>query len=173
MERSITDAAILQGRLIGIDHSDPATPRSDGKLTEDYSVYLDSNGLSGSIIGVSSNDTKDFYEFEEYDQELFEGVIHTLRDKGTIVKEVDIPSYHRDWNYGVMLYEYLYAKLEDLYFSQEQGGIDFTLKKYNLDAILFPSYIGSTICAKAGYPSIAVPAFEQATKHRKSPILKK
>lgn len=73
-------------------------------------------------------------------------------------------------------------------------------KKYNLDAILFPSYIGSTICAKAGYPSIAMPAgymdngrpfgitlasaafsegaliklayaFEQATKHRKIPNL--
>ncbi|MFC6039955.1 hypothetical protein ACFPYN_11035 [Paenisporosarcina macmurdoensis] len=51
-------------------------------------MYLDSNGLNGAIIGVSSNDTKAFYEFEEYDQELFEGVIHTLRDKGTIVKEV-------------------------------------------------------------------------------------
>jgi len=79
-------------------------------------------------------------------------------------------------------------------------GIDFSLKKYDLDAIIFPSYIGSTICAKAGYPSIAVPAgcmesgrpfgitfastafsegiliklayaFEQATKHRKCPIL--
>ncbi|MCW4578537.1 hypothetical protein OMW63_21835 [Bacillus pacificus] len=95
--------------------------------------------------------------------------------------------------------EYLNARLEDIYFSQEQG-IDFALEKYNLDAILFPSYIGSTICAKAGYPSIAIPAgymdsgrpfgitlastafregtliklayaFEQATKHRKSPNL--
>lgn len=74
------------------------------------------------------------------------------------------------------------------------------MEKYNLDAILFPSYIGSTICAKAGYPSIAIPAgymesgrpfgitiasnafsegiliklayaFEQATKHRKIPNL--
>ena len=53
--------------------------------------------------------------------------------------------------------EYLNARLEDIYFSQEQG-IDFALEKYNLDAILFPSYIGSTICAKAGYPSIAIPA---------------
>jgi amidase len=79
-------------------------------------------------------------------------------------------------------------------------GIDFTLKKYDLDAIVFPSYIGSTICAIAGYPSIAVLAgymesgrpfgvtfagtafsegvliklayaFEQATKHRKCPNL--
>ncbi|MEG0439276.1 MAG: amidase, partial [Solibacillus sp.] len=93
--------------------------------------------------------------------------------------------------------KYLNAKLEDLYFSQEQG-IDYVLKKYDLDAIVFPSYIGSTISAKAGYPSIAVPAgymangrpfgitfagtafsegnlikfafaFEQATKHRIAP----
>ncbi|RPF57020.1 amidase family protein [Aquisalibacillus elongatus] len=93
--------------------------------------------------------------------------------------------------------EYLKAKIEDLYFSQDKG-IDYTLNKYNLDAILFPSYVGSTICAKAGYPSIAVPvgymesgrpfgvtfvgtayseetlikiayAFEQTTKSRKVP----
>lgn len=93
--------------------------------------------------------------------------------------------------------EYLKARSEDLYFSQEKG-IDYTLQKYNLDAIVFPSYIGSTISAKAGYPSIAVPAgymnsgkpfgitfagtafsegiliklayvYEQATKHRISP----
>jgi amidase len=95
--------------------------------------------------------------------------------------------------------EYLQAILDDLYFSQEQG-IDLALQKYQLDAILFPSYIGSTISAKAGYPSIALPAgymgngkpfgitfaggafseadlikfgyaFEQATKHRKKPVL--
>lgn len=53
--------------------------------------------------------------------------------------------------------DYLNSKIEDLYFSQEQG-IDFALKKFDLDAIVFPSYIGSTISAKAGYPSIATPA---------------
>ena len=97
--------------------------------------------------------------------------------------------------------EYLTSKIEDLYFSQEQG-IDYALEQYKLDAILFPSYIGSTISAKAGYPSIAVPAgymdsgrpfgitfsgtafsegilikiafaFEQATKHRKAPKFEK
>ena len=53
--------------------------------------------------------------------------------------------------------KYLNALLEDLYFSQEEG-IDYALSNYRLDAILFPSYIGSTISARAGYPSIAVPA---------------
>ncbi|WP_336883782.1 amidase family protein [Priestia koreensis] len=93
--------------------------------------------------------------------------------------------------------DYIHAKLEDLYYAQEEG-IDYTLKKYGLDAIVFPAYLNSTISAKAGYPSIAVPAgyqasgrpfgitfaggafsekkliqlayaFEQKTKHRKSP----
>ncbi|MEH7884299.1 amidase family protein [Bacillus sp. JJ1609] len=95
--------------------------------------------------------------------------------------------------------EYLLSKLEDIYYSQEQG-IDYALRKYGLDAILFPAYICSTICAKAGYPAITVPAgymengrpfgitfastafsegtliklayaYEQATKHRKPPKL--
>lgn len=61
--------------------------------------------LKWSKIGVFSHVTKYFYEFKEYDQELFADVIHTLRDKGTIVKEVDILSYHRGWDYGLMLNE--------------------------------------------------------------------
>ena len=141
--------------------------------------------------------------------------ILALKEEGAIViEEIEIPSFHREWSWGVPIYElrhsldnylsklpsylpvhsiseliqfnknnpektlkygqdkleyreslpntlrnpeYLKAKLDDLYFSQEQG-LDFTLNKYNLDAIVFPSYIGSTISAKAGYPSIAIPA---------------
>ncbi|GGE79386.1 Asp-tRNA(Asn)/Glu-tRNA(Gln) amidotransferase A subunit family amidase [Priestia taiwanensis] len=95
--------------------------------------------------------------------------------------------------------DYLNARVEDIYFSQKEG-IDAALETYDLDVILFPAYIGSTISAKAGYPSIAVPAgymesgkpfgitfastaytegmliriayaFEQATKHRRKPRL--
>ena len=45
----------------------------------------------------------------------------------------------------------------DLYHSKQQG-IDFALEKYELDAILFPSDEGCEISAKAGYPTIAIPA---------------
>jgi amidase len=93
---------------------------------------------------------------------------------------------------------YLKALEEDLYYSTEQG-IDFCLKEHQLDAIVFPNNFGAGIPAKAGYPSITVPAgytsegepvgitftgtafseptliklgyaYEQATKHRKPPI---
>lgn len=79
-------------------------------------------------------------------------------------------------------------------------GIDYALKEFQLDVILFPSEEGSHISAKAGYPTIAVPAgytsegepvgitfagtaysepelievayaFEQLTKFRKAPVL--
>lgn len=255
--RTVTDAAILLTALSGVDRFDPATYKSEGRVEQDYSIYLDSKGLRGAKIGVYNNVTSDFLNSDEYDDELFNNVIDSIRDQGAeIFKDIDIPSFHRNWKWGVTLHEmkhslnnflsqlppslpvhsiteliefnkgikdkalkygqnkleqreplsntlrspeYLLAKLEDIYYSQEQG-IDLALKKYDLDAILFPSYIGSTICAKAGYPSIALPAgymksgrpfgitfagtafsegkliklayaFEQATKLRLSPIL--
>ncbi|ARJ21738.1 amidase [Bacillus mycoides] len=255
--RTVTDAAILLGSLTGVDEKDVATHKSEGMAYQDYTSYLDANSLKGAKIGVYSNAPKDYYENGEYDEKLFEETIQVLRSEGaTVVEDIDIPSFHREWSWGVPLYElkhsldnylsklpstipvhsiselmefnkniaeralkygqtklerrkdfpntlrnpeYSNARLEDIYFSQKQG-IDFALEKYNLDAILFPSYIGSTICAKAGYPSIAMPAgymdngrpfgitlasaafsegaliklayaFEQATKHRKIPNL--
>jgi amidase len=89
----------------------------------------------------------------------------------------------------------------DLYHSTKQG-IDYALDKYDLDLIVFPSEEGSHISAKAGYPSIAVPAgfttegepvgitfagtaysepllieaayaYEQLTKFRRAPVLAK
>lgn len=255
--RTVTDAAILLGSLTGFDKGDPATYKSEGISLQDYTIYLDSNGLKGARIGVFNNASDDYLQSGEYDKTLFINVLQTLRGEGAdVIEDIEIPSYHREWSWEVSIYElkhslgnylsqlpsyvpvhsfteliqfnkqheqralkygqgkleyretlpntlrnpeYLNAKLEDLYFSQDMG-IDFTLKKYNLDAIIFPSYIGSTICAKAGYPSIAIPAgymesgkpfgitfagaafsegiliklayaFEQATKHRKPPKL--
>ncbi|MGE7999764.1 amidase family protein [Lysinibacillus sp. NPDC093190] len=257
MARTVTDAAILLGALTGVDQEDVATYKSERRLYKDYIKFLDAAGLIGARIGVYNNASKAYYDSGEYDETLFNNAIQVLREQGAdIIEGIEIPTFHRDWKWGVPLYElkhslnnflvnlpshmpvhsiseliqfnirskekslkygqdklesrenlpntlrdseYLNAKLEDLYFSQEQG-IDYTLKKYELDAIIFPSYIGSTISAKAGYPSIAVPAgymkngrpfgitfagtafsedvliklafsFEQATKLRKAPKL--
>lgn len=95
--------------------------------------------------------------------------------------------------------EYLESRAEDLKKSQVEG-IDYVMKEYRLDALLFPANYGAAIAAKAGYPSICVPggytkdgvplgvtftgsayseptlirvgyAYEQATKHRVPPVL--
>ncbi|GHI00250.1 amidase [Neobacillus kokaensis] len=97
--------------------------------------------------------------------------------------------------------KYIETLAFDQYHAKVQG-LDFALNKYNLDAIVFPADEGSIISAKAGYPSIAVPAgyteagepvgitfarnafsepvlieaayaYEQATKFRKPPLLEK
>ncbi|OXM13306.1 amidase family protein [Paenibacillus herberti] len=107
--------------------------------------------------------------------------------------------YHSQFDTPLKNPQYILGSITDLYYSQNMG-IDYTLETHGLDAILFPSYVGADISAKAGYPSIAVPAgfqsngrtfgitfagtafseskliqiayaFEQKTKHRKMPNL--
>ncbi|WP_404451075.1 amidase [Virgibacillus necropolis] len=94
--------------------------------------------------------------------------------------------------------EYITDRLTDLRISQEK--IQEVINEHRLDTIFFPNNDGSSIAARAGYPSITVPAgytnagkpvgatftgqafsegklieiayaYEQATNHRKSPIL--
>ncbi len=52
---------------------------------------------------------------------------------------------------------YNYTRAEDLRLSRQRG-IDATLKKHKLDALVMPMYWGAQIGAKAGYPSVCVPA---------------
>lgn len=95
--------------------------------------------------------------------------------------------------------EYLRARGNDLQWSRTKG-IDRVMLEHQLDALVFPADYGSGIAAKAGYPSINVPAgftdegepvgvtftarafeegkliamgysFEQATKYRRPPVL--
>jgi len=53
--------------------------------------------------------------------------------------------------------EYAGARQLDLQ-TAKTNGIDAYLAEYKLDAILFPSNFGAGIAAKAGYPSVTVPA---------------
>jgi amidase len=53
--------------------------------------------------------------------------------------------------------EYLQSLEQDQYLSTEQG-IDAALEEHDLDAIVFPNNFGAGIPAKAGYPSVTVPA---------------
>lgn len=53
--------------------------------------------------------------------------------------------------------EYIQSRTKDLQLSTTEG-IDKVMNKHKLDALIFPSYTGVEIIAKAGYPSITVPA---------------
>ncbi len=53
--------------------------------------------------------------------------------------------------------EYVSARQMDLQASRELG-LDTYMNRYRLDAVLFPATAGAAIAAKAGYPSVQVPA---------------
>jgi amidase len=53
--------------------------------------------------------------------------------------------------------EYVLARAADLRASRAQG-LDAYMSRYRLDAVLFPGAAGAAIAAKAGYPSVQVPA---------------
>ena len=215
MARTVTDAAILLGALAGKDENDSATWKNPNSNL-DYTTFLDGDGLKNATIGIFRNATIDRYrDTDEYDAELFEDAVIKLQQAGAnIVEDIEIPSFHREWGWNKINYEfkhsvenylqslpphipvhslrelidwneqnaeralkygqnllehkeqldkplknskYIVEVISDLYQSQNNG-IDYAVNKYGLDAILFPSYVGADISARAGYPSIAVPA---------------
>lgn len=73
----------------------------------------------------------------KYGQELF---VHADEHNGTLTEP-----------------QYLNSLLSNLERSRVRG-IDAALKEHKLDALLFPGYQGADIAARAGYPSVVVPA---------------
>jgi amidase len=55
MARTVADAAILLGRMVGIDPDDPATKSAVRVRTRDFTKSLDRDGLNGARIGVARN----------------------------------------------------------------------------------------------------------------------
>src|SRR5207248_1520185 len=53
--------------------------------------------------------------------------------------------------------EYKSARAMDLRAAKQQG-LDAYIGAHQLDAVLFPGWSGASIAAKAGYPSVQVPA---------------
>lgn len=212
MARTVEDAAILLGALIGIDPTDPVTYRSKNKTHSDYTKFLDKNGLNGARIGVPKYIYKDL-EGEEL--KMMSKCISEIKQLGAeIVEDKDLVSYEEINDYDVLEYEfksdlnaylstlggaskmkslkdiieynnnhadqalkygqiilekcesisgtltepkYIIAKLQDLRLSTTDG-MDAFMTENKVDAILYPSTAGVSMAAKAGYPSIAVPA---------------
>ncbi len=255
MTRTVEDAAILLTAIAGVDSMDSATLINIGSTREDYTEYLDKNGLNGARIGMP----KDYYHDELTDEmrAIMTEVAELIKSLGAEVIDndnIDTARKHDSWD--VLVYEfksdlnsylasqgqnapvkslreiieynmkhpkealkygqkllldsektsgtltepvYINQKLKDLVLSQTEG-IDAYMERNQLDAILFPTSWGCDISARAGYPSIALPAgflssgepfgitfaargfeedvlirvgyaFEQASKRRRPPVI--
>lgn len=90
MARCVADAAALLGAMAGSDPEDEATESTRGKSREDYTRFLDPDGLQGARIGVARNNG--FGDSEETDA-IVEAAIEQVRQAGAeVVDPTDIPN---------------------------------------------------------------------------------
>lgn len=103
MARTVTDAAILLGALTGVDPRDDATEASHGQSHQDYTAFLDPNGLRGSRIGVARR----FFQSDTLSAKLLEAALDEMTQHGaTLVDFKDDIGRAGDAEEVVLQYEF-------------------------------------------------------------------
>ena len=104
MARSVQDAAICLGFLTGIDENDKKTIKSLNNTYEDYTQFLNKNGLKNKRIGVYTgplglNDKVD---------SLFKKSVELIKEMGAEIIEIKTVSSSeaRNHSFQVMIHEY-------------------------------------------------------------------
>lgn len=106
MARTVADAAVLLGAMAGVDERDEATRASRGKAAEDYTKFLDPDGLKGARIGIYHPRSLD-------DNPWVVGVLQeavaAMKERGAVIIDpVEIESANKlgEDGYEVLLYEF-------------------------------------------------------------------
>ncbi len=116
MARTVADAAAVLGAMTGVDPADPATEASRGRVEDDYTRFLDPEGLRGARIGVA----RQYMGAHDRVDDLMEEALARISGLGaTVVDPTDIPTRGEMGgpSYRMMLYEFkagLNAYLEGL-----------------------------------------------------------
>src|SRR5690349_11455378 len=105
MARTVTDAAILLSALTGEDTRDSATRESRGKALNDYTQFLDKDGLRGMRLGIA----RKHFGFSERVDKLMSDLLAEMKKLGAVlVDPADIPTTGKfdDSEFEVLLYEF-------------------------------------------------------------------
>lgn len=86
MARTVADAAILLGVLIGMDKNDSITSQSN-QGAKDYTKFLDKNGLKGTKIGVA----RQFLGRSAKADAVTEPHLQVLKDAGATLVDISFP----------------------------------------------------------------------------------
>ncbi len=103
--RTVKDAAILLGALSAFDPTDAETHLKNGEIFNDYTQFLNANGLSGKRIGIVAEMTG----FNTKVDELFKQAADILKAKGAeIVDELNFENLRKadELSSQVLLYEF-------------------------------------------------------------------
>ena len=88
--RTVTDAAILLGAIVGIDGDDATTRSSAGRYTRDYTKFLDPDGLRGARIGVPR---EVYFGYSDKADAIAEAALARMRKMGAkIIDPANIPT---------------------------------------------------------------------------------
>jgi amidase len=121
MARTVRDAAILLGALAGSDSRDAATAEANAKLHQDYTQFLDPNGLKGARIGVA----RKYFGFSDSVDALMNHVIDEMKSAGAVIVDpADLESFGKfdDTELLVLMYE-LKADLNAYLASRPGAGV--------------------------------------------------
>ena len=104
MARTVRDAAIFLGALVGVDSADEKTLASQGKFYRDYTQFLKEDGLKGKRIGLYKGPLGINYKVDT----LVYKAVDFLKSQGAEIIEIDEISSGNvgDYSFEIMLYEY-------------------------------------------------------------------
>ena len=146
MARTVQDAAVLLGALTGVDAADPVTKESEGKFLNDYTKFLDKDGLKGKRIGIEKSHL-------DVHEDLVQGLraaIEVLKAQGATVVEVELLKalkvIERKAEFQVLQYEF-------------KDGVN----RYLSTAALKVRSLGDVIAFNTASASKAMPFFKQET----------
>jgi amidase len=88
MARTVRDVAILLGVMAGADPQDPVTADSQGKVSPDYTKFLDPAGLKGARLGV----VRKYCGFNDAVDQLMDTLVGEMKRAGAEI--VDPASHH-------------------------------------------------------------------------------
>jgi amidase len=104
MARTVRDAAICLGILIGIDSTDTKTLQSTGKFHTDYTKFLKEDGLKGKRIGLYRVPMGKNFKVDN----LMYQAVNFMKSQGAVIIDVNELTNDEVGNYEfeIMLYEY-------------------------------------------------------------------
>lgn len=104
MARCVADAAALLGAITGVDGDDEATAASRGKSKQDYTAFLDRDGLRGARIGVAR---EHYFGYSPATDALVDDAIKLMRAQGAVIVDpANLDIRLGDASYAVLLYEF-------------------------------------------------------------------
>lgn len=104
MARTVEDAAICLGTMVGVDESDSKTLSSEGNAYSDYTQFLNKEGLRGKRIGLYTEPLGTNYKVDT----LVYRAVNFMKTQGAEIVEIDKISEKNvdNQSFQVLLYEF-------------------------------------------------------------------